>query len=662
MPSSGVNLAQAFVRIEAPISRLTKDFDKAEQRTKRFTRRAGSHMKGFGQSVVWAAAKVFSLQKALQLAGRATRTFNTFIKDSVIAAADVVETMNLARISFGRFADDAEDWARGLNRSFDLVEADLLKTSGTFKLFFENIGLAEDAAFDMSKAVTQLGIDLSSFRNLPLQEAFRRITAGLSGEIEPLRKLGIVIDDQIIKLSALNRGIIQQGEEMTQAQKVMERFHVLMLRTKKDQGDLARTFEQTQNQMRRWGNIWKTIRQTVGREFLVPFTKNLERINEWLSQNMDLWKIWAKSFKLNVSDLLIEAGVIVENVFGKQLGEIDLAEIFAEGIKRSREFAKGVIKDIGEIVDSIGTVAGAVKHVESAFDWVGGVLADVKEAFKVLQDIDRLEKERIQSDKRNRALNRRLKQPPSHLVPGAVESMKKHFEELNKKLDVPPRSFSQKAGLLLMGAGGGGLAGAAAGGVVAGPPGVVVGAIGGLIGGAAVAIRELKDAASLDALRKARAKAASGVILPAHLANIFAALPGMGRDPQRERINEFLFGVSDRATKSTVRRLGPFDPGFDPLHPLRNIIPQAVAAPAQAKRIVAPVTPAREIEFRQIFGSDIGGFGGGGPGPLGGRVGSPRHIGRPGATGMSPLSASLSSDLDTLKAIERNTRFSGRLR
>ena len=102
----------------------------------------------------------------------------------------------------------------------------------------------------MSEGLTKLSYDMASFYNLNPEEAFNKLKSGISGEAEPLKALGILVNDNTIKTYAYANGIAKQGKELTESQKVQARYGAIMEATKKAQGDLARTMDSPTNKLR----------------------------------------------------------------------------------------------------------------------------------------------------------------------------------------------------------------------------------------------------------------------------------------------------------------------------------------------------------------------------------------------------------------------------
>jgi len=179
-------------------------------------------------------------------------------KDALMMANDVVESEQLFEVSMGRMEARAREWSDNLGESLGLNPYDLRKNVGMLNVMFGSMGVGEQEAYDMATSLTQLANDMASFYNLDTEEAFTKLRAGITGETEPLKRLGILVDENTVKNYALANGIgtlTKKGKKqihtMTQQQKLQARYGAIMEQTSKAQGDLARTMDSPTNQLRR---------------------------------------------------------------------------------------------------------------------------------------------------------------------------------------------------------------------------------------------------------------------------------------------------------------------------------------------------------------------------------------------------------------------------
>lgn len=172
------------------------------------------------------------------------------IKDSIQIGMNAVESDSLFETSLGKWADSVRDWSEETANALGLNAVVMRKNTGVIYNMTSSMGVAEDNALKMSKGISLLSEDMASFYNLDSSEAFNKLRAGLTGETEPLKALGILVDENTVKQVAYSEGIAQNGAELTQQQKVLARYVAILKQTGNAQGDLARTIDSPANQLR----------------------------------------------------------------------------------------------------------------------------------------------------------------------------------------------------------------------------------------------------------------------------------------------------------------------------------------------------------------------------------------------------------------------------
>ena len=124
---------------------------------------------------------------------RVGSTLYSFVKKS----ADYTENMNLFSVAMGKYAttftDDmgevvmgASEYAEVVSEALGIDPSEWVRSQGVFMTMATGFGVASDRAALMSKNLTQLGYDLSSFYNLSTEDAMLKLKSGLAGELEPL--------------------------------------------------------------------------------------------------------------------------------------------------------------------------------------------------------------------------------------------------------------------------------------------------------------------------------------------------------------------------------------------------------------------------------------------------------------------------------------------
>lgn len=171
-------------------------------------------------------------------------------KKSIDAASDLNESVNKANVVFGKSAPTIQAWGKTAATSLGLSNQAALEAAGSIGSMLVPMGLSRTKAAGMSQQMVELAADMASFNNEDPTDMLDRIRAGLSGESEPLKKFGTVLSESRVQQFAWKNGIAEGGEVLTDQQKIMARYGLLLEDTKDQQGDFARTSDGLANSQR----------------------------------------------------------------------------------------------------------------------------------------------------------------------------------------------------------------------------------------------------------------------------------------------------------------------------------------------------------------------------------------------------------------------------
>lgn len=161
---------------------------------------------------------------------------------------DAQETENLVKVSFGNMADAAERWAERSTAAMIQPQLEVERQAAILYKVLKAMQLTDDAAFEMSTTLVDLAADFESLYNLNTGEAFTAVRSAILGELEPLKALGLKLDETSIKTEALNAGLMRTGEELTSTARAQAILNVLMRDPALD--DVGRTINETANSLR----------------------------------------------------------------------------------------------------------------------------------------------------------------------------------------------------------------------------------------------------------------------------------------------------------------------------------------------------------------------------------------------------------------------------
>jgi hypothetical protein len=264
-------VGELFVALGIDLTDYQRGLKQAENQAKNFAQNISSYFKDAAKSLEGIGQKM-----SLAITAPLTLIGHNMLK----MAMDAVESENLFTVSMGNMADAARQWSIALSKSLGLNQYELRRNVGMFNVMFRSMGFNEQAAYAMARGLTQLAYDMASFYNLRPEEAFEKLRAGITGEAEPLKALGILVMEEQTKLAAYRYGIAKTGEELTENQKVLARYYAIMEQTAKAQGDLARTIDSPANQARIAKARYEELSVSIGMKLIPVMHKVVTALNK----------------------------------------------------------------------------------------------------------------------------------------------------------------------------------------------------------------------------------------------------------------------------------------------------------------------------------------------------------------------------------------------
>lgn len=202
---------------------------------------------------------------------------------AVKAFSDLNETINKVDVSFGNNSAEVKKWSESSITSMGLAQQSALDSAALFGDMGTGMGQTTEEASKMSRELTQLGADLSSFKNISFEQSQTALAAIYTGETESLKRLGIIMTQTNLEEFARAKGIRKTINEMTQAEKVQLRYQFVMESTKNAQGDFARTSDGLANKTRMTAERTKQLSAEFGEKLAPAMNKLLDIGNKILS-------------------------------------------------------------------------------------------------------------------------------------------------------------------------------------------------------------------------------------------------------------------------------------------------------------------------------------------------------------------------------------------
>lgn len=197
-----------------------------------------------------ASASYVNLAAKIGLAYTGLKRAGNVVASWIDKSNQYIENMNLFNVSMGEYAVEAQQYANTVGDLMGIDPSEWMRNQGIFMTLATGFGVVNDRAYTMSQNLTQLGYDLSSFFNISYEDAMTKLQSGISGELEPLRRLGYDLSKAKLEAVALSLGIDEAYDSMTQAEKAELRYYAIMTQVTQVQRDMSRTLDAPANQLR----------------------------------------------------------------------------------------------------------------------------------------------------------------------------------------------------------------------------------------------------------------------------------------------------------------------------------------------------------------------------------------------------------------------------
>lgn len=273
--------------------------------------------------------------KALNVAAVAItfRKIGHFIAQAVTESNKYQEDLNLFTVALGQYAAEAQNYAEKVSDVMGIDPAQWLRNQGVFNTLLTGFGDTAERAQLMSQNLTQLGYDISSFFNISIEDAMQKLQSGISGELEPLRRLGYDLSRARLEQTALNLGIKESVANMTQAEKAELRYYAIMTQVTTAQGDMARTLEAPANQLRILQVQLTQAARAIGNIFIPALNAILP-------------------YAIAVVQVIREIANALANLAGFKLTEVDYSGVNSAAV------------GAGSLADNLDDAAGAAKKLK----------------------------------------------------------------------------------------------------------------------------------------------------------------------------------------------------------------------------------------------------------------------------------------------------------
>lgn len=255
-------VGNAFAKLPSQLSKVVTQANRvtaANEKQRKSYLSLSNQMNSFMRNM----AKLVSLKAIAEYLGNAVAKFNDFY-----------EATDLFHNAMGNLSGEADTLISKMQGLLGVDPTKAMTYMATIQSLGTSFGLASDKAYVLSKNLTQLAYDEASYWNKDVAETFTAMSSAISGEIEPIRRLGVDLSQARLQQELLALGFNKQVSSLSQADKAVLRYIAIMKQTANVQGNLAQTIQSPANQIKILKAQLDMLAKSVG-SLLYPALKSI---------------------------------------------------------------------------------------------------------------------------------------------------------------------------------------------------------------------------------------------------------------------------------------------------------------------------------------------------------------------------------------------------
>jgi hypothetical protein len=225
--------------------------------------------------------------KGVELLIQAVKKAVAAIKEAVKAYSDAENAQRAFLNVTGAMSDELTAWSNHLENILGLNARMLREDVSLLYQMATQMGFTEKSAYQLSTGLTELAYNLAAARNTSPDEAFTAVQSAMSGSGEGLKKYGVILNENIVKVSAYANGLAKTGQELSQQQKMYAAYLAIMQQTQNVQNYIKSNMDTLAAQTRVYNTELTRLQLNLGRAFAPIQQTVLPALNALISKMAD---------------------------------------------------------------------------------------------------------------------------------------------------------------------------------------------------------------------------------------------------------------------------------------------------------------------------------------------------------------------------------------
>lgn len=204
------------------------------------------------------------------------------------AAGDLQQSVGGVETVFGDSSKQMLAWSKNAAKSVGLSQNEYNEFATLVGSQLQNFGMSAEQSASKTNELIGLGADLSSMFGGTTADAVDALSSALKGEMDPIEKYGISLNDTTLQAQAASMGLGDLYKSGDRNAKMQATLAAITAQSGKAVGNFAREADTAQGQQQRMNAAFENAKAALG-EALLPFltqmAEKLASVATWIQAN-----------------------------------------------------------------------------------------------------------------------------------------------------------------------------------------------------------------------------------------------------------------------------------------------------------------------------------------------------------------------------------------
>jgi hypothetical protein len=279
--------------------------------------------------------------------------FGAGLKRTIDAASRLEQAVGATATVFGQASSAVDVFAKNAAKGFGISESAARELTSQIGALLQNMGLTADEAASASVELAKLGADLAAAFGGNPEEAVEALGSALRGEMDPVERFGIRLNEATVKAKAFELGLYSGKGALDDNAKAQATLAAITEQTANVQGQFAREAQTAAGQTAIAKAEAEDAAASLGANFLPIYTKVVEIVGALAS------------------------------AFGSLPGPVQTAVVALLGITVLAGPLSGVASGIKGITTAVSSLSPAMRTLSLSMGAVGALVGIATIAYQV---------------------------------------------------------------------------------------------------------------------------------------------------------------------------------------------------------------------------------------------------------------------------------------